>query len=106
MQELTLESLPQYAESDPKLVTALFAIAKVAQIYDELAAPKAIDVWIARDIMELNAFSDRTIPVMKLDDLPYHLYIATTEVSQSYVLVPSTKRLQAVTGRLQSGICV
>ena len=106
MQELTLDNLPQYAEAEPKLITALFSLGTVAKRFDEAVAPKSIDVWIARDIMEVNAFSDRIIPVGEMEDLPYHLYIATTEITQSYVLVPSSHRLQIVRGQVNPGICL
>jgi len=106
MHELTLETLPQYAEKEPKLVTAMFSLADIAQRFDEAVAPKSIDVWIARNMHEVNAFSNRVIPVGKIEDLPYHLFIATTEITQSYVLVPSKQRMKLVTEPLRSGICL
>lgn len=106
MQELTLDNLPAYTEHQPKLITALFALSDLARRFDEAAAPKSIDVWIARDILELNAFSDRSLPVMEMEDVPYHLYIATTEITHSYVFVPSAHRLQLVDRPIYPGIRV
>jgi hypothetical protein len=106
MHELTLDTLPRYAEQEPKLVTALFSLSDLARRFDEAVAPKSIDVWIARNMLELNAFSTQVIPVGKIEDLPYHLYIATTEITQSYVLVPSKQRMKLVTEPLRSGICL
>lgn len=99
MHELTLSNLPQHAAPEPALVTALFSIGSIAKRFDEVAAPKAIDIWVANDILEVNRFSDQVIPIGVLGGTDYHLYIATTEVSFSYILVPVDKRLHSVRRR-------
>ena len=104
MHELTLENLPMYAEGDDKLVTALFSLSGVAHAFDELVAPKSIDVWMARDILEVNAFSDQILPVGDVEGTEYYLVIAITEISQSYVFVPKTRRIQLVDRPIYPGI--
>lgn len=104
MHELTLNNLPMYAEADDKLVTALFSLATVAKRFDEAVAPKSIDVWMARDILEVNAFSDAILPIGPVEDTEYYLLVATTEITQSYVFVPRSRVLQIVDRPVYPGI--